>query len=313
MKKYIVCILLLCASFSLYAQSNSAAVYVPPVTGTGSNPGDNEFFYKELVSEVNYQHFTLAKARKDAEFSLVGTLSPHPDNTPSGAKQYLLHLAILDNKTNKSRSDGELVYEAPEDIKSMFPSLVYTLLYTIPEGSGKDNWRNKWLFVGVSAFWTPRIYTSERTAAHLVNFGGGIFTEYHVWDYISVETGFELATDLTKVYAKVEENYSNLLLEIPILVKFVLKPGEHFILEAYGGVHFNIPFEKTTVPPAVSWMAGFQYGVKAGPGVLFIDPRFSMDIGESVMDPDSAFKEISFQRYILHIGIGYKLGLFTKR
>ena len=309
MKKNIILLLLFCASFSLYAQSNTAAVYVPPVTGTGSKPGDNEYFYKQLISEVAYQHFNLAKVKKDAEFSLVGTLSEHSDN----ARQYILHLEIVDNKTDKARSDGELVYEVPEDIKDLFPSLVYTLLYTIPQDSGKDNWRNKWLFAGINAFWSPRIYTSESVLTHLASFGGGIFTEYHLLSFLSVETGFGIATDMLKVIARDKESYSNVLLEIPVLVKFVLKPGDYFVLEPYAGVHFNIPFDKTTIPPAVSWLVGIQYGVKAGPGVLFIDPRFSMDIGESVMDQDSAFKNLSFLRYILHLGIGYKLGFFTKR
>jgi hypothetical protein len=143
MKKYVVLTLLLCPVFSLYAQSNSAAVYVPPVTGTGSKPEDNELFYKQLVSEVRYQEFIPAKTKKDAEYSLVGTLSVFSDNASSGTKQYVLHLALIDNKTNQARSDGDLVYEVPEDVSTLFPSLVYTLLYTIPESSGKDNWRNK--------------------------------------------------------------------------------------------------------------------------------------------------------------------------
>jgi hypothetical protein len=313
MKKYIVLMLLLCSSFSLYAQSNSAAVYVPPITGTGSKPDDNDFFFKQLISEVTYQHFKLARAKKDAEFSLVGTLATDPHNTPNGVTQYVLHLSIVDNKTNASRSDGELVYEVPEDIKDMFPSLVYTLLYTIPADSGKDNWRNKWVFVGVSAIWSPRLYTSESVLTHLASFGGGIFTEYHFLNFLSVEAGFEIATDSLKVVVKDKDSFGNLLLEIPVLVKGVYKPGDNFILELYGGIHFNIPFEKTTVPPAFSWLAGFQYGVKAGPGVLFIDTRFSMDIGESSMGEDSSARDLAFQRYIIHLGVGYKLGLFTKR
>jgi len=313
MKRIIVWILLLCAAFSLYAQSNNAAVYVPPVTGTGSKPEDNEFIYKELVSEVTYQHFTLAKTQKDAEFSLVGTLSTQPDTAPSGLTQYVLHLELKDNKTNKTRSDGDLVYENPEDIKDMLPSLLYTLLYTIPVSSGKDNWRNKWLFVGAGAFWTPRIYTAESSSTHFASFGGGIFAEYHFLNFLSVAAGFEIASDMIKITAKAEKIYNNVLLEIPVLIKGVFKPGDYFMIEPYAGVHFNIPFDKTTAPPVFSWLAGFQYGVKAGPGMVFIDPRFSMDIGESLMDADAGVKDLSFQRYIIHIGIGYKMGFITKR
>jgi len=62
-------------------------------------------------------------------------------------------------------------------------------------------------------------------------------------------------------------------------------------------------------------LAGFQYGIKLGPGVLFIDPRFSIDMGKSSLNVDPAYgiNELSFQRYIIHLGIGYKLGFFTKR
>jgi len=309
MIKHIICILLLCVSFSLYAQSNSAAVFVPPVTGTGAKPEDNEHFHKQLISEVAYQKFTLTKTQKDAEFSLVGKLSEHPDNP----RQFILHLAIIDNKTNTSRSDGELVYEAPEDINDLFPSLVYTLLYTIPQGSGKDNWRNKSLFAGARAIWSPRIYASESVSTHLTSFGGGAFAEYHFLDFLSVGAGFEIASDMIKVLAKEKDSYSNILLEIPVYVKFVFKPGDYFLLEPYGGVQLNIPFDKATIPPIISWLVGFQYGVKAGPGVLFIDPRFSMDIGESGMGADPSVKNLTFQRYIIHLGIGYKLGFLTKR
>jgi len=313
MKKYIVCLLLLCPFFSLYAQSNSVTVYVPPVTGTSGKLEDNEIFYRQLVSEVTYQQFNLGKTKNDAEFSLVGTLSAHPGNTPSGVKQYVLHLELRDNNTNKIRSDGDLVYKIPEDLKDLFPRLVYTLLNTIPENSDKDNWRNKWLFAGASAFWTPRVYTTESASIHIGSFGGGVFAEYHFLDFLSVGIGLELASDLINVTPKDDGNYSNVLLEIPVFVKFVFKPGDYFLLEPYTGFHFNIPFGKATLPPVISWLIGFQYGVRAGSGVLFIDPRFSIDTEKSGMDPNSAFKDISFQRYIIHLGIGYKLGFFPKR
>jgi hypothetical protein len=317
MKKHIVCILLLCAVFPLRAQSNnSASIYVLPVTGTGSRAGDNEFFYNKLNSEVTYQKFNLAKAMNNAEFYLIGTISlrpPEDADEPPGVKQYVFHLTLLDTKTNMARADGELVYENPETVNDQFSTLVYSLLYTIPEDAGKDNWRNKRLYVGAGAFWTPRVYTAEGTSAHLTSFGGGISAEYHFLNFLSVGVGFELASDAIKVIAKSKKDYGNTLLEIPVMVKGVFKPNDIFILEPYAGIHFNIPFEETTTPPPISWLAGFQYGVKAGPGVVFIDPRFSMDIGETGMEADPIVKGLTFQRYIIHVGVGYKLGFFTKR
>ena len=312
MKKYIVCILLLCASFSLCAQTRSAAVFVQPVTGSGRSPGDNDFFYQQLVYEVGYQKFILAKERKDAEFSIAAAISEQRDDVPPGVKQYNIHLSLVDNKTGKTTVDGFLIYETADEVKDLFPTLAYTLLYTIPEDAGKNNWRNKTLYIGASAVWSPRVYTSESSSAQLVNFGGGVFAEYHFLNFLSVEAGFEIATDMVKVrYSGAV--YTNILLEIPVLVKYVIKPGDFFVLEPYLGAHLNIPFGKATVPPIISALAGFQYGVKAGPGVVFVDPRFSMDIGESAISQESTFKDISFHRYIFRLGIGYKIGFFTKR
>jgi hypothetical protein len=318
MKKYIVCILLLCLAFPLFAQSNTASIFVLPVTGTGSRAEDNAFFFKQLGSEVKDLHFNLAKTLQDAEFYLVSTLYPNPDgagNDPdSPVRQYVFHLTLLENKTDKARAEGELLYETTRNIGDMFSNLVYTVLHTIPASTGRNNWRNKWVYIGGSVFWTPRIYTADSAATYLTNFGGGIFAELHFLNFLSLGAGAELASDMVKVLPSDTETYGNTLLEIPLLLKIVFKPGDFALFEPYGGVHFNIPFENTTVPPQVSWLVGFQFGIKAGPGVLYIDPRFSMDIGKSILDEEaSGVSDLLFQRNIIHLGIGYKVGFFTRR
>jgi len=313
MKRFIVLLILLCSSFPLCAQVKYAAIYVPPVSGSGGKPENNDLFYKQLVAEVTYQHFKVAKTLNDADYTLAVTLSAHSGNKASDVTQYNLHIELKDNKTGKKLAEGDLEYGIAEEIKDLFPSLVYTILNTIPEEAGKYNWRNKWLYAGAGAIWTPRIYASESVSTHLASFGGGVFAEFHFLNFLSVEAGVEFASDMIKILAKAEENYPNYLLEIPVLLKYVIKLGDYFILEPYAGAQFNIPLDKTTKPPLFSLLAGFQYGVKAGPGIFYIDPRFSMDIGESVMETVPSFKDLSFQRYIIHLGIGYKYGFFTKR
>jgi hypothetical protein len=325
MKKLFICLLLLFTTFSLYAQTlnaptvfpqprkPSASVYVLPVTGTGATPEDNALFYNKIVSEITEQSFILAKTLPDSEFYYIGALSASPDASESGGKQYIFHLTLLDTRTNTIQSEGDVVYEDAGGITNAFSTLVYTLLLTIPETAGKNNWRNKWVFANVSAFWTPRAYAADSAAMHVVNFGGGIYGEVQFLDFLAAQIGVEFTTDMIKVSAKDEETPSNYLLEIPVMVKHVIKPGEYFLLEPYTGIHLNIPFTRDTVPPAISWLIGFEYGVKLGPGVFYIDPRFSIDLGKSVMNPESDYKGLEFQRYIIHIGAGYKLGFFTRR
>jgi hypothetical protein len=77
------------------------------------------------------------------------------------------------------------------------------------------------------------------------------------------------------------------------------------MLMPYLGINFNIALYGDTKPPPVAWRVGFQYGVKAGPGILVIDPWFSMDFGKSGIT-ENPF--VQYQRYMMHIGVKYKYG-----
>jgi hypothetical protein len=231
---------------------------------------------------------------------------------PSGQDQYSFRLELKENNTGKTTAEGELLYETPGDLKNLFPSLVNTLLSIIPEKEINNDWRNKTLYFGGAGFWTPRIYSGDNQSTHYMNFGGGISAEYHFLNIMSVEAGAELASDWVAVSANTVSNNRNILLEIPLLIKFVIKPGDYFMLEPYFGAHVNIPFYTITVPPLFSALAGFQYGVKAGSGVIYIDPRFSMDIGKSTVEALPGIRSPVFQRYIIHLGLGYKFGIIQK-
>jgi len=304
-------VLLFCGGLSLSAQSRtSASIYVSPVTGTGSKPEDNTLFYNQLVIELTDQNYVMVMAQDGADFSLVGTLV----QTDEG--EFSFHLELQDNKIGETTVEGELLYETVDDINSQFPVLVSTLLYTIPDdpipkaGTGiNDEWRNKWLYVGASAIWSPRIYTGTETSTNLLSIGGGISAEFHVLNFLSLEAGLEFAQDMVKINDK-DEMCS--LLEIPLLIKGVFKPGKWFMLEPYAGVQLNIPFESTTKAPA-TFLAGLQYGVKAGPGTFFVNARFGMDIGDFNVEATSDHDGFSFKRTTIHVGVGYKFGLINRK
>jgi len=100
----------------------------------------------------------------------------------------------------------------------------------------------------------------------------------------------------------------DLQLEIPISFRYVLRPSTHFMLQPYAGLIFNFALYGTIKPPPVSWMIGFQYGVKAGPGIFFIDPRFSMDITQARLN--ELYGRVEFNRIKMYIGAGYKISFW---
>ena len=108
------------------------------------------------------------------------------------------------------------------------------------------------------------------------------------------------------------EDFRDMLIEVPLLVKIVLKPGEVFLLQPYSGVNFNISLFGATKPPLISWVVGYQHGVKAGPGAFLFDFRFSMDLGKSTLEKRGSATPPEYQRYSVSFGVGYKLGLMPK-
>jgi hypothetical protein len=320
--------LLLYGLFSLAAQSRTgASIYVTPVSGIGSAPEDNSLFYRQLVFELTDQNYNLARIQDGADFSLIGVVAPR------SGEQYVFYLALRDHKAGEIMVEGELLYETPEDINHLFPVMVTNLLYTIPERTLTEitvpertvpepekeetvkngDWRDKWLYVGAAAFLAPRVYIGSNSSDGSTYFGyprGALSFEWHFLDFMSFEAGAELAADSVATNRK-PDGYQNTMIEIPLLVKYVIKPGVLFMLEPYVGVQINKPIYDTTRPPPFSGLAGFQYGVKAGPGAFFMDARLIMDIGKSAVQ-EAPGRDTPYQRYIIHLGMGYKYGVFSR-
>ena len=319
-KNITLLVLVLWAGFSLAAQSfRDPYIYVLPVTGTGSRPGDNSFFYRELVFELITQNINLARTQNAADFTLIGTLAPYMDEG-----LFVFHLDLQDNRTGRITVNGGLTYGTLDEIYDLLPVLVSTMRNRIPgstssqagrqtvrQAGAQEEWRDKRLYFGVSAFWTPRIYIGDDTSTHLVNFGGGLSAELHFLNFLALGAGGEVSGDWVRVSRNAAaDNYQNMMLEVPLSLRGVIKPGGYFMIEPYAGAQLNIPFSKNTKPPLVSFMGGLQYGVKAGSGAVFIDARFAMDRGKSTIAASPGGNASTYQRYIVHLGLGYKFGVF---
>jgi len=324
MRKYILVLaLLLWGGFTLTAQSSTeASIFVTPVTGNGSKSDDNTFFYKQLVLEISGQDFVLAKTQRSANFSLVGSLARYT----LGEGQFALLLELRDNKTGELMVEGGLLYGSPEDAREQLSSLVSSLLYTIPPDTvpeepeekieKNDEWRNKWVYLGLAATWKPRMYVSTETKLLYLGYPWpALSVEFHFLNFLSFETGLEMAGDYFTI--KNKNLYTNVVIEIPAMLKFVIKPGSSLMLEPYLGAYFNYPLYDipgSTVPPKFMGLAGLQYGVKAFSGVLCFDARFAMDFPfKSSVIARTGDKVPDYQRNVLRLGLGYKYGLFQRQ
>jgi hypothetical protein len=348
MKKCIVLALFLLAGFPLFAQSY---FFIQPVRGVGKGPEDNAFFAGSLAQEVTANNHFITGNQNRADFIITPELEPVSGRNLAG-QLFLLRITIADNRTKKVITEQELIYSSLENADQLLKVLVGSAFSGAPEvagaadavgagnigniggagssgnignSSGAGNsgssasddsdinaWRGKWLYLGGTVFWNPRIHYGNAQSIQLINFGGGISGELHFLNFMSVETSATLATEWIGIQGMVSDEYLNWILEVPVLLKFVFKPAAYYMIEPYGGIHVNIPLSGVGQIPLLSWRAGFQYGVKAGKGIIFIDPCFSMDLGSSSVTRISDNVTIPYNRYLIYLSAGYKFGFFTR-
>jgi hypothetical protein len=426
MKRCLLCLLLAGAFFSLAAQTQTVSVYWPPVTGTGINQQDNDYFFMLIYRELEARDFiTIGRSRASSDLTLSGALLPAGRNESTSLNEYRFVLSLEDNKTDQLWSEQGYRYSSLENadvpVKQMLEN-VYALIRLVlpapppaqpvqqptrpiqpptqpvqqpaqpvqqptqpvqqpvqpvqqptqpvqqpvvepvqpvypvqqpvqpvypvqppvyepfhqpiyepihqpiqthpqpvqPHRPNRD-WRDRWVFLGFSAFWNPRIYNvldseEEGQIPYLGNYLFGFYPELHFLGSVSLETGLGLSSDWIRYGPKgSEEDYRDLILEVPLLVKIVLKPGDVFLLQPYSGVNLNFSLFRATRPPLLSWVAGYQHGVKAGPGAFLFNFCFSMDLGRSTLEKRGADDPPQYQRFSASFGVGYKFGLLQKR
>jgi hypothetical protein len=333
MKSWVLLLTLLGINVFLFAQAaHKIPLYVSPVEGTGNGPEDNDILSDLLIGELAAWNFILTATPGAADYTLLATLSPFSGDT---GEKYLLSLSLL-NKDGMILYGQTLPYTAMEEVRLYIPSIMRNMLSSVfvvyvaesesIAGAEKeidpDEWRKKLWYIGESVFWSPRLYYGSLLSSNLANFGFGISAEYHFlqfafgkWEflkYLSVATGMEFVPDWVMATNKFGDEYRNTILQIiPLRLSYVWRPGALFMHQPFLGIHFNVPLYKDTRPTLLSWDIGFQFGLKAGPGIAYAEARYSMDFGKSGLNI-SRQDTRTYQRFVMQLGIGYKYDLPTK-
>jgi hypothetical protein len=232
-----------------------------------------------------------------------------------GSGMYVFTVKLQDNVTKRILAEQDLIYRSLEDFVPVLP-VVMSNIFSYPlvkPGEGEDAWRDKWLYAKAAAAWNPRVYYGQRESTYYLNFGGSIGAEFQFLDFMSTELNIEIAPDWILNTPTYQDKYLDLIMEIPLIIKYIFKPSRYFMIEPYAGIQFNISLFTNAIPPACSWLLGLQYGVKAGKGVIFVEPRIAGDIGSSSLNiPRIGIEIDAYRRFSIYLGIGYKYGFFTR-
>ena len=303
---------------TLWAQTyREVKIYVPPLDGVGFID-DMAYFFKRITGEIVMQYRTLGKARVLSDYVITGKVMPIAEEEielppDSEGDEYVLYVELFDNAQDVAIGEQFITFTLPdENTERALSVILYNLLSAIPDVvEDIDNWRNKLFYLNLSFMWKPTVYTGTLQATNIAQVGAEFMVDFHLFNFLSVRMGAELSQDWVVILPG-EKNFFNLdmILDFPVSIAYVLKPYENIMIEPYLGGNFNLSLTGNTYPHHFSWHAGVELDIRLGMGILTIDPRFTQDIGRSIVQAQDGTYE--YWRYMMHLSVGYKIGFFKR-
>jgi len=319
LKKIFVFFLLFTGGLLYAQQYREAKIYVPPLDGVGFID-DMALFYKKITGEIVMQYRSLGKARVLSDYVITGKVMPiaeveielPPD---SEGDENVLFVELYDNAVGEAIGEQYITYSIPdENTENALSVIIYNLLSAIPDVielyGEEDNWRHKFIYFNPNFLWEPKRYLVETESLNMASIGVELLVDVSVLDFLAVKVGAEITQDMLQY--KPEERYVDMIITFPLAAAYIIRPLSYLMLEPYLGVNFNFSLQKITKPYLLGVMAGFQAGIKAGPGIVVIDPRISFDVGQSYNERKTPNTTPFYWRIMFHIGVGYKFGFFKR-
>jgi len=190
---------------------------------------------------------------------------------------------------------------------STLPAIERTAIYYYEQEEEEKDWNDKFLYLGLSLLWIPRLYSNASSYDNIVSVGMEITADTHILSFLSVRAGVELSQDLLIIDSS--EIKTDMILAFPFAIAYVFSPLKNLMLEPYLGGTVNLSMQRNTTPYIFSWSVGVELCIKTGFGILTIEPRFAMDTGKSSLISFSRKETLEYERSTIHIGIGYKVGV----
>ena len=183
---------------------------------------------------------------------------------------------------------------------------------------------------GVSPhFWTLSNDIKGDAESPAIGFEPAAQGAFYFTDLFALQTEIALSIDNVSYSGNEADgtaytaSFESLSLRVPLLARFTFRPGI-FLLSTFGGVSFNFPLGdmklysslyddssyRFLIPPG--YVLGVNAGMKLGPGVLFVDARFSGDFAKTVIKDNSGTLAL-YTRNALSFSLGYEWEFTLKR
>lgn len=278
---------------------------------------------------------------QDAPYALTGEITSGDDG--DHVRMYLWEMA-----NNRLLFSDELVAVDKDQFQSTLPSMLDWLFSWIGdpaqaggEGDGSGDalgagtYADKWLYLGLRAGPAFGFYAraegaryTEQAVNNFGNLNAALQASVQLLSFLSVQTEVVFATDYapfrwldnktdpTQISLR-GDAMSSFSLMIPLLVKYTYRQPRYYGT-VFAGLYAAMPlgemksksgnFKYSFDTPA-GYALGIGTGMRTGPGFLFLDIRWSADLGQTCDDKGDPL----YKRSMVSIGIGYELGLIDKK
>jgi curli biogenesis system outer membrane secretion channel CsgG len=199
-------------------------------------------------------------------------------------------------------------------------------------------WKNKRLYIGLRPALSIRMYDTEGTAYsdesadNNLSMDIALQIDIQLHRLFALQTEFLFTADTMHIdktinagglysYDTVQSFSSNSLI-IPLFAKLTYRPSS-FDIDIFGGVYMDIPLDEVHYKDSYSgteessrrniqfgFGAGGSFGIKLGPGILYLDARYMRDFMNTSIMLDDKITDI-YKRSIIAFGIGYRMGFFN--
>jgi TolB-like protein len=195
------------------------------------------------------------------------------------------------------------------------------------------SWANKWLYFGIRGSYSLRMYELSDSVEGI---GDDAPPSFEVGAQLSLQLTRVLALQVEALYThdyfQYDYDYGTLIdhggsfaadsLMLPALIKLAWR-SPHILFALFGGAYMTIPmgsmeynsigfgdYYEFSVPVGIT--GGLNFGVKLGPGALFLDARYSRDMGNTSISDDYGTLAV-YSRSMVSFSLGYEFGLINRK
>jgi hypothetical protein len=314
-------------------------VYIAPVV---ASPDQASYFRENFTTETIGAGYAVTQDAKEADYTLNLEVKPnmilYDDGTveqaPPDEKQYILHITLMENEENTEVVAFSFAFTTTDEMYDFNLYLIYEAMANVPmtkEGTGviiTDFWRNKWLYLRASFDYPITFYQLKEPNVLMGDSPHNpiIPLEHKISPFPAVSIGLEfqylnwMSTELSFNLSFADPFGHSFIPAIQIEQKFPIKLSSNFMIEPYAAVSFPVSTTIESIQfPKLGVGGGVQLGVRGGEmGAFFVDINYIYFLGDVIVknpwvdyypDPD----RIKYTRFVIGLGVGYKIGFFNRQ